>query len=316
MTLGQRIQEHRLRLGLSQAGLGEKLGVSRQAISKWEADGAVPEVDKLIALSRLFGVSLHDLLQVEETGCEVPKDRAEQGDRVEQAEQPPEEGAENPPENEAPPRRNGRWRTALCVVLAAVVCVQGAALFRLNEKLEEQEGLLDGLQSTSWSLESQVSSQEAALQQQKEQTDALVSELSTQDSQISRLEQSIGLQDGRIELDPALPLVSHVDFTIETTEYGTRALKLNLVPAQSAEGMWVRFHITCPGGAARSHPASQLADSSVYTLSMICTDEELADGFTVSAVFLDGTDRQYTQALVKISDITEDNWNAETLWDQ
>ena len=309
-TLGQNIQALRHAAGLSQEGLGEKLGVSRQAISKWEADGAVPEVDKLIALARLFGVSLHDLLQVEETGREEP------GDRVEQAEQPPEEGAENPPENEAPPRRNGRWRTALCVVLAAVVCVQGAALFRLNEKLEEQEGLLDGLQSTSWSLESQVSSQEAALQQQKEQTDALVGELSTQGSQISRLEQSIGLQDGRIELDPALPLVSHVDFTIETTEYGTRALKLNLVPAQSAEGMWVRFHITCPGGAARSHPASQLADSSVYTLSMICTDEELADGFTVSAVFLDGTDRQYTQALVKISDITEDNWNAETLWDQ
>lgn len=310
MTLGQNIQALRHTAGLSQEGLGEKLGVSRQAISKWEADGAVPEVDKLIALARLFGVSLHDLLQVEETGREEP------GDRVEQAEQPPEEGAENPPENEAPPRRNGRWRTALCVVLAAVVCVQGAALFRLNEKLEEQEGLLDGLQSTSWSLESQVSSQEAALQQQKEQTDALVGELSTQGSQISRLEQSIGLQDGRIELDPALPLVSHVDFTIETTEYGTRALKLNLVPAQSAEGMWVRFHITCPGGTARSHPASQLADSSVYTLSMICTDEELADGFTVSAVFLDGTDRQYTQALVKISDITEDNWNAETLWDQ
>lgn len=316
MTLGQNIQALRHAAGLSQEGLGEKLGVSRQAISKWEADGAVPEVDKLIALSRLFGVSLHDLLQVEETGCEVPKDLEEQGDRVEQAEQPPEEGVENPPENEAPPRRNGRWRTALCVLLAAVVCVQGAALFRLNEKLEEQEGLLDGLQSTSWSLESQVSSQEAALQQQKEQTDALVSELSMQGSQISRLEQSIGLQDGRIELDPALPLVSHVDFTIETTEYGTRALKLNLVPAQSAEGMWVRFHITCPGGTARSHPASQLADSSVYTLSMICTDEELADGFTVSAVFLDGTDRQYTQALVKISDITEDNWNAETLWDQ
>ena len=308
MTLGQNIQALRHTAGLSQEGLGEKLGVSRQAISKWEADGAVPEVDKLIALSRLFGVSLHDLLQVEETGREEP------GDRVEQAEQPPEEGAENPPENEAPPRRNGRWRTALCVLLAAVVCVQGAALFRLNEKLEEQEGLLDGLQSTSWSLESQVSSQEAALQQQKEQTDALVSELSTQGSQISRLEQSIGLQDGRIELDPALPLVSHVDFTIETTEYGTRALKLNLVPAQSVAG--VHFEITCPGGTARSHPSSQLEGSSAYTLSMICTEEELSDGFTVSAVFGERSGQEYTQALVKISDITEDGWNAETLWDK
>lgn len=66
MTLGQRIQEGRLRLGLSQEGLGERLGVSRQAVSRWEADGAVPDTDKLIALGRLFGVSLNALLQVEE----------------------------------------------------------------------------------------------------------------------------------------------------------------------------------------------------------------------------------------------------------
>ena len=44
MTLGQNIQALRHTAGLSQEGLGEKLGVSRQAISKWEADGAVPEV--------------------------------------------------------------------------------------------------------------------------------------------------------------------------------------------------------------------------------------------------------------------------------
>lgn len=307
MTLGQNIQALRHAAGLSQEGLGEKLGVSRQAISKWESDGAVPEVDKLIALSRLFEVNLHDLLQVEGTSREETEDSGEQ---------PPEEAAENPPEKVEPPRRYGRWWKVLCVVLAAAVCVQGVVLFRLNEKLEEQEGLLGGLQSTSWSLESQVSSQEAALQQQKEQTDALGSQLSTQDGRISRLEQSIGLQDGRIEMDPTLPLVSDVDFTLETTEYGTRALKLNLLPAQSAAGMWVRFQITCPGGAARGHPSSQLEDSSAYTLSMICTDEEISSGFTVSAIFFDKTDRQYTQPLVKISDITEDGWNAETLWDQ
>ena len=40
MTLGQRIQEYRLRLELSQEALGERLGVSRQAVSKWEADAA------------------------------------------------------------------------------------------------------------------------------------------------------------------------------------------------------------------------------------------------------------------------------------
>ena len=66
MTLGQRIGECRRKQGLSQEGLGEKLGVSRQAISKWEADGAVPEVDKLIGMSRLFGVSVGWLLGIEE----------------------------------------------------------------------------------------------------------------------------------------------------------------------------------------------------------------------------------------------------------
>ena len=65
MTLGERIQELRRARGLSQEGLGEKLGVSRQAVSRWEMDGAVPEVDKLVALSRIFGVDLNDLLQVE-----------------------------------------------------------------------------------------------------------------------------------------------------------------------------------------------------------------------------------------------------------
>lgn len=65
MTLGQRIQAHRVRLGLSQEGLGDKLGVSRQAVSKWEADGAVPDTNKLIALSKLFGISLNELLQVD-----------------------------------------------------------------------------------------------------------------------------------------------------------------------------------------------------------------------------------------------------------
>ncbi len=50
---------------MSQEALGERLGVSRQAVSKWEADAAVPDTDKLIALSKLFGLTLNELLQVE-----------------------------------------------------------------------------------------------------------------------------------------------------------------------------------------------------------------------------------------------------------
>ena len=65
MTLGQRIQELRKGMGLSQEALGEALGVSRQAVSKWEGDNGIPELDKLIAMSRLFGVTVGALLGVE-----------------------------------------------------------------------------------------------------------------------------------------------------------------------------------------------------------------------------------------------------------
>ena len=78
MTFGQRVAQKRKELGLSQEGLGERLGVSRQAIYKWEADAAMPEIDKLITLSRLFGVSVGWLLgeerrenAPEETGGET-----------------------------------------------------------------------------------------------------------------------------------------------------------------------------------------------------------------------------------------------------
>ena len=66
MTLGQRIQELRKGLGLSQEALGERMGVSRQAISKWEGDQTIPELDKLISLSKLFGLTVGQLLGVEQ----------------------------------------------------------------------------------------------------------------------------------------------------------------------------------------------------------------------------------------------------------
>lgn len=66
LTMGQRIASRRKLLNLSQEALAEQLDVSRQAVSKWESDAAIPEIDKLIALSRLYGVSVGWLLGVEE----------------------------------------------------------------------------------------------------------------------------------------------------------------------------------------------------------------------------------------------------------
>lgn len=66
LTMGQRIAARRKLLNLSQEAISEKLNVSRQAVSKWESDAAIPEIDKLIALSKLYGVSVGWLLGVEE----------------------------------------------------------------------------------------------------------------------------------------------------------------------------------------------------------------------------------------------------------
>lgn len=73
MTIGQRIAQGRKTCNLSQEALGEQLGVSRQSIYKWESDTALPEIDKLIALSRLFGCSVGQLLGVEDAAtADIP----------------------------------------------------------------------------------------------------------------------------------------------------------------------------------------------------------------------------------------------------
>jgi transcriptional regulator with XRE-family HTH domain len=57
-----RLQELRKSHGFSQEALSEKLGVSRQAISKWERGESSPDTDNLIALAGIYGVTLDDIL--------------------------------------------------------------------------------------------------------------------------------------------------------------------------------------------------------------------------------------------------------------
>lgn len=63
MTLAERILELRTRQKLSQGDLAERLEVSRQSVSKWETGQSVPELDKLIKLADLFGVSVDQLVR-------------------------------------------------------------------------------------------------------------------------------------------------------------------------------------------------------------------------------------------------------------
>ena len=57
MILADKIIELRKKNGWSQEELAEKLGVSRQAVSKWEGAQSVPDIQRILEMSRLFGVS-------------------------------------------------------------------------------------------------------------------------------------------------------------------------------------------------------------------------------------------------------------------
>ncbi|MCX4372178.1 MAG: helix-turn-helix transcriptional regulator [Dysosmobacter sp.] len=66
MSLGERIGQYRRSLGVSQEELGARLGVSRQAVSKWETNAATPDMTNLIALAKEFGVSVAELTETPE----------------------------------------------------------------------------------------------------------------------------------------------------------------------------------------------------------------------------------------------------------
>lgn len=61
-SLGEILKEHRTRCKMTQEFVAESLGVSRQAVSKWESGVSEPSTSNLLALARLFGVSAEDLL--------------------------------------------------------------------------------------------------------------------------------------------------------------------------------------------------------------------------------------------------------------
>lgn len=63
MTIGQNLQAARKSRGLSQEQLADLLGISRQAISKWERDDSAPDAEKILALSDALGVSCDALLR-------------------------------------------------------------------------------------------------------------------------------------------------------------------------------------------------------------------------------------------------------------
>lgn len=77
MKLSEKIYECRKRAGLSQEALAERLGVSRQSVSKWETGDSEPEIGKLRVLAAVFGVTVDWLLSEEEFPREEPEGPAD-----------------------------------------------------------------------------------------------------------------------------------------------------------------------------------------------------------------------------------------------
>ena len=73
MTFAEKLKFIRKQAGMSQEQLAEKLGVSRQAVTKWETDAGIPDIENIMAISALFDISIDELLS-NERGAKKPTD--------------------------------------------------------------------------------------------------------------------------------------------------------------------------------------------------------------------------------------------------
>ena len=124
--LSEKIYALRRKSGLSQEALAEKIGVSRQAVSKWETGAATPELDKLRALCACFGVTLDEL-----TGQDAPANGRPETVSIQDA-----------------GKRGGALGIVLCITCAVCLVLYGALMLlrpAAAERISESSAVtLDG----------------------------------------------------------------------------------------------------------------------------------------------------------------------------
>lgn len=189
MTLGQRIQELRKGAGLTQEQLAERMGVTRQAVSKWESDGGVPELDTLIAMSRLFHVTIGQLLGVEElrksgggSGEDGGQTQVGTGLHEAQVEAILRRYVEaTRAQRQAPPSMYGKygWKAPLLAVagLAALMVLLGLFMNHVNSTIGNMRATLSNLQTTVWDWEYEISNIQSDIRQMQEEQNSLFSSL-------------------------------------------------------------------------------------------------------------------------------------------
>lgn len=279
MTTGQKIAARRKELELSQEALGDKLGVSRQTVYKWESDLSLPDIDKLVALSRLFQVPVGWLLGVEEEpepqsvdfSPEQLKLLEEILGRYQRAE--PEELSEGQRKQVEelvgrPPKKRRRWPWVLAVL---VIAVGGWTLFQRLDQMEQQYyDLANSVGNITYSVNSQIG------------------------SITDRVEEVLKAQND-LTADYGTQLVS-ADLASNTGTFSLRA-----VPKTYTPGMSVIF-LADNGEETLEFPAQE-GENGTFTGEAACT---LTDTITLSAVFVTGDTRQ-TQMLDQYVDLYSDS---------
>lgn len=172
MTLGNRLYDLRTKRGLSQQELAEALDVSRQSVSKWETDAAVPEIDKLIAVSKYFGVPIGALLGVEEGAPPAPENELSDAQLKMVEEIAARYVAALPKPMSL--RRRVLMKVAICV---AVICL-GVGLSRMARHIEQLDSSFSSLsfavenvrQSVGWQIDGVTRRVEEILKTQNDLT--------------------------------------------------------------------------------------------------------------------------------------------------
>nr|WP_325304226.1 helix-turn-helix domain-containing protein [uncultured Dysosmobacter sp.] len=289
MTIGQRIAQKRKELGLSQEALGAELGVSRQSIYKWESDAALPEIDKLIALSRRFAVSVGWLLGVEESPVPENGEHAEpvpSGElnetQLKMVEEIVERYAAAQPKPPAPRRRKllalAAAAGALCLVLVL------SNLFRQLERMDQQYG-------------------------------SLQNDLSRVESSVNR---QVGSISGRVEEILKAQNDLTADYSAQLTARDLRentvTFSLSAVPKTYAEGMEAVF-LADWGQGPQEFPAA-LEAGQTFTAQVTTA---LMDSISLSVVFLPPDGTRQTQLLDTYFDLYTDSLpkvglNIDLMW--
>lgn len=160
MNISEKILKLRKEKGLSQEAFAEKLGVSRQSVSKWESSGSLPDIDKIIAMSELFGVSTDYLLKDE--AVEVPPEPSPEAapEPEEKAEENEEETAkimcsestsqpdlsETSPPKQKKEKKSKRklFKKIISVILVILIAVSAVLLPAYSDEIQELWWKLNG----------------------------------------------------------------------------------------------------------------------------------------------------------------------------